>query len=294
MLQPLMIAQKEAFEGKLDELFVSSSLMDRDSDAQLKFVHRSVQEYLIAQVIVNEITNFPETEFPSQPQNCVLNQKLLAHHSQVIEFIQDAYRSSKFDAQALLRLVKASKVTKPPQLEEEKIIRNLKEEKTKICSNKVQNKPLQPDSHHEEKTALVSDFSLAAANAITILNISKFDFRELNFSEVSIPEAYLSHGKFESTNFSGANLAGVNFTKAWLKDTDFTGANLSDTKFGVLPDLKFDKTIRCCEFSQNGQRLAVALGREIVIFEKNPAETFFRETRTIRGHNNAIDSISFS
>ena len=35
--------------------------------------------------------DFPETEFPSQPQNCVLNQKLRAHHSQVIEFIQDAF-----------------------------------------------------------------------------------------------------------------------------------------------------------------------------------------------------------
>ena len=262
--------KKKEVTTKLDEMLITCSLITKTLDSVgFKFIHRSIQEFLIAQAIVNEIITHL-----SYPQNMILNQRFLEPHSQVMLFIVDAYKSSKIDAQVLLNLVKMTREKKLPNNGVHK------EEETKGVLNETNN-----NKH---------PLSNAAANAMSILNIAKFDFAKQDLSDVSIPGAYLSYGKFEGTDFSGANLTGVNFTKAWLKETNFTRANLTDVEFGVLPDVALDSRVTCLEFSQNGQKLAAVLGREVAIFEKGAGGLFYKEIRRLRGHGANIESLSFS
>ena len=259
------IAEKKAIEAKLDEMLISCSLITKTWYSGIKFTNRSVQEFLIAQAIVSDLDGHL-----SDPQNMILNQKLLEPHSQVMAFIVDAYKGAIIDSQALLKLVTLTKESKLTNGTDSK------EEESKGTKNKNQ-------------------LSIAAANAMTILNLAKFDFQKLDLSDVNIPGAYLSFGKFEGTDFSRANLTGVNFTKAWLRDTNFTGANLTDVEFGVLPDVSLYKPLISLDFSQNGQRLAAAVGKEVAIFEKDAGGLFFKEVLRLRGgHYHGIEHICFS
>ena len=61
---------------------------------------------------------------------------------------------------------------------------------------------------------LQSHFEGAAANAITILNMTGFDFSNHDLSNIYIKGANLSYGSFERTNFTNANLQRVIFTGA--------------------------------------------------------------------------------
>ena len=106
--------------------------------------------------------------------------------------------------------------------------------------------------------------------------------------------AYLGYGKFESTSFTDANLTGVSFAKAWLRDTNFTRSNLTEVEFGVLPDINPNGWTTCLELSRNGQKLAVAVGIEVAIYEKDPAGMFFKEVRRLRGHEYNVECVSFS
>ena len=261
--------KKEEVTTKLDEMLITCSLITKTLDSVgFKFIHRSIQEFLIAQAIVNEII----THLP-YPQNMILNQRFLEPHSQVMLFIVDAYKSSKIDAQVLLNLVKMTREKKLPNNGVHK------EEETKGVRNETNN-----NKH---------PLSNAAANAMSILNIAKFDFAKQDLSDVSIRGAYLNYGKFEGTDFSGANITGVNFTKAWLQETNFTRANLTDVEFGVLPSITLNKSITCMALSQNGHKLAVAVEREVTIFERDAEGLFFKEFRRLRG-GKRIENITFS
>ena len=260
-------------DPKVDNVFTSSTLVSKDGQGAYQFVHRSVQEFFIAQAIVHELSHLhSDFSSPENIQGYILNQKLQEHTSQVIRFLKDAYQGARLNPKALRELVYMSRSIPVDQ-------RLNEEEKNGISSKRL---------------TLGPQIGNAAANAITILNLGKFNFREFDFRGVNIPGAYLSHGKFDNTNFSGANLTGVVFRNACLKNTDFTLANLSEVEFGVMPDLKFNKHIACMEFSQNGQKLAVALGKQISVFEKDPKGLFFREVRVILGHENNVESLTFS
>ena len=54
-------------------------------------------------------------------------------------------------------------------------------------------------------------FEIAAANAITILNMTGFDFSNKDLSNICIKGANLSYGIFEGTNFANAKLQTVVF-----------------------------------------------------------------------------------
>lgn len=113
-----------------------------------------------------------------------------------------------------------------------------------------------------------SPFEIAAANAITILNIAGYDFSNQDFSNVSISGANLSYGICEGTNFTNANLQGVDLTDAWLKDANFVNANLANVKFGEIFPLKpeGDKITKIA-YSPNGKHFAAEIGYQTVIFE---------------------------
>jgi len=76
--------------------------------------------------------------------------------------------------------------------------------------------------------------SVAAANAITILNRAGISFCNRDFSQIQIPGADLSESLCGRTHFESANLKGVNFQRAYLAQAHFEGANLEGVQFGEI------------------------------------------------------------
>ena len=74
--------------------------------------------------------------------------------------------------------------------------------------------------------------SVAAANAISILNRAGVHFWDRDFSQIQIPGADLKESQCRGTHFEGANLKGVNFQRAYLGHAHFEGANLEGVEFG--------------------------------------------------------------
>ena len=67
---------------------------------------------------------------------------------------------------------------------------------------------------------------IAAANAITILNLSHFSFSNLDLSGIRIKGADLAGGEFVNTDLSNTDLSGVNFRSSILTNAKFIGANM--------------------------------------------------------------------
>lgn len=115
----------------------------------------------------------------------------------------------------------------------------------------------------------LSPWSVAAANAITILNSAGYDFRKQDLSNISIPGAILSHGTFEGTNFANSNLKGVDFSDSCLVDADLFHANMLDVNFGEVPCLRLKGEIAGISYSPKGRYLAVDTREQTILFESS-------------------------
>lgn len=71
---------------------------------------------------------------------------------------------------------------------------------------------------------------IGAANAMTILVASKYDFSDQDLSNIRIAGAVLANGKFR-----GANLRGVDLSCCLTEGADFSGATLTGNSVKPLP-----------------------------------------------------------
>src|SRR3990167_1885385 len=94
---------------------------------------------------------------------------------------------------------------------------------------------------------LRSSTGVAAANAMTVLNRSHFNFSRINFKGVNISGASLKDAICDGTDFEYANVSNVDFDNAWLSNCNFLHANMKNIKVGRYPALRFMQT--------NGMRL---------------------------------------
>ncbi|CAL6067299.1 Pentapeptide_repeats-containing protein [Hexamita inflata] len=92
--------------------------------------------------------------------------------------------------------------------------------------------------------------SIAAANAITILNMANESFQYMNFQNIKIPGANLSSAMMLGADFTGANLQNVDFQQAWLENAILKNANMDNVQFGQQ---KYLKKVFSVQFSQNGE-----------------------------------------
>ncbi|KAG0263148.1 WD_REPEATS_REGION domain-containing protein, partial [Linnemannia exigua] len=99
---------------------------------------------------------------------------------------------------------------------------------------------------------------LVAANAISILVRARVRFNGMDLHGIRIPGADLRGGQFDSVNLKGANLTGVNLSKSWLRKANFSKALMEDVQFGELPYLKVGMWVAKCEFTPDGEFLAVS------------------------------------
>jgi WD40 repeat protein len=79
--------------------------------------------------------------------------------------------------------------------------------------------------------------SVAAANAITILNYARFSFSGMDLSGINIKGAVLDNALLDKTNLSTANLTNVSMREVWAPGADFSNATLSNVWFGREADI---------------------------------------------------------
>jgi len=77
--------------------------------------------------------------------------------------------------------------------------------------------------------------SIAAANAITILNYAQVPLSNKNFQGIQIPQADLSYALLQNTDFGQANLENVAFHHAYLENASFYKSYLKGASFGQEP-----------------------------------------------------------
>lgn len=82
------------------------------------------------------------------------------------------------------------------------------------------------------KSVLGDAVAIAAANAITVLDVSYFNFSKIQFCGVNISCADLRGAFCDETNFEGSNLTGVNFSYAWLHRAIFSKCIMKNSNFG--------------------------------------------------------------
>ena len=132
--------------------------------------------------------------------------------------------------------------------------------------------------------------SIAAANAITILNRARINFSGMDFSEVHIPNADLSGGLFHRTDFQRANLSGVKFINAYLVEALLNGANLTDIDLGRYPNLRLSGVIEAISHSPNKEQLAVAIAEHIEIWDMIHTRLILK----LEGHEGKITALSYT
>jgi WD40 repeat protein len=92
--------------------------------------------------------------------------------------------------------------------------------------------------------------SIAAANAITILNFSGIIFSRLNFRHIKIPNAVLDHAILEHCDLSDADLNNVSLRQAYLKNTLLTNSNVANIDLNEYPIINGSEKTRLLDFNE--------------------------------------------
>lgn len=86
--------------------------------------------------------------------------------------------------------------------------------------------------------------SIAAANAITILNTAHCPLSNLDLSQVDIRGANLDHALMDHVNLHEANMTDVCMRQVWLCGADLRGANMTGVQFGQVPWIECGKPVQ--------------------------------------------------
>ena len=252
--------------------------------SQFRFRYPLIFEFLIARQLEEEVIEiakvFTSKESPKLEKDFYFNRWPLAKNTclhMTLAFLCDAVRDGKITTAQLLSIVYLSR-------ERFKAPDRLKEGVIEIEKG---------DGKASEVQTLCA---IAAANAITILNFSGFDFSHHDLSNIRIPNSDLCYGLFEETDFTNANLQGVNFTSALLNDALLTQSNLKDINFGQSPEIAIpNETFLDITYSRDGKYLAANIEKNVVIFESITGhKNKFKEIRRIPGNFKSSNYYPFS
>ena len=112
----------------------------------------------------------------------------------------------------------------------------------------------------------ISEYSLAAANAATILNFARIAFSGRNLSGIRIPGADLTGAILDNTNLEGADLREARLKGSWLQGANLKEANMEDSFFGELEYKQHEAAVTSCCYSSDGKYFAVVGGKSIKIY----------------------------
>ncbi|ETO29645.1 WD-40 repeat-containing protein [Reticulomyxa filosa] len=219
---------------------VAKYVLRRIGNNKYQFLHKSCQEFYAAQKIIFDILSWKPTiadidnqklqqQFGVHAHHFLINHKLLNEEMGIIQFIAERIYNIN------------------------PIYANLKSRLFRIIESSK--------SH--------SNVSIAAANAITILNSANVNMHNQNWDSIKIPYAILNHAFLEGTNLSNAHLDNVHFAHACLNKANFTSASMNGIYFGEYAYLKgHSNSVLGVKFSPDGSKiLSYSLDKTIRIWD---------------------------
>ncbi|ETO15385.1 WD-40 repeat-containing protein [Reticulomyxa filosa] len=249
---------------------IAKYVLRRIGDNKYQFLHKSCQEYYAAQKIIfdilswkpdnigniDNIDNINNQQFQQQFEKCVsklfINYKLLNDEPEIIQFIAERIHDIN------------------------PIFSNLKSRLFRIIESSKNNE----------------NVSIAAANAITILNSANINMHYKDWNNIKIPYAILDRAFLEGTNFTNANLDNVSFIQACLNNTNFTNTSMNNIYFGEYAYLEgHSKSVDTIKFSPDGTKIiSCSYDQTIRIWDTITK----KQLNILKGHSGFINTIQFS
>ncbi|KAG0302043.1 hypothetical protein BGZ98_007826, partial [Dissophora globulifera] len=242
-------------------------------DNQHRFIHKSVLEYCLSRAVFEprhrgeSRTGGQETSAPAIERS--------QHHGREKEILVVAASTSDVNSP----LCKKSFVDKPAVLQ--------------FLAERVSQEPVFKQQLHAfiEYSKADKKWSVAAANAITILVRAGVRFNGEDLRGIQIPGADLSGGEFEHAQLQEVDLRDTNLGNVWLRKANLSNAQMSGVQFGEWPYLEEDSEVTCCTYSPNGSTCAVSLyNGKIHVYNASS----WIKIHTIHAHTNYVYSVTYS
>lgn len=132
--------------------------------------------------------------------------------------------------------------------------------------------------------------SIAAANAITILNVAQVNLSRRNFQGVRIPWADLSQANLTSTNLSHADLRNVQLNETLLDYSTIAFSETEGLELGQKPFIKIPNS-RCRAVSADFKMILTGNDDSTVRLWNSQTG---KEVHCFRGHSDVVDCVNFS
>eukprot|EP00026_Physarum_polycephalum_P000220 Phypoly_transcript_00220.p1 GENE.Phypoly_transcript_00220~~Phypoly_transcript_00220.p1 ORF type:complete len:1904 (+),score=301.75 Phypoly_transcript_00220:90-5801(+) len=192
-------------------------------DGEVSFIHKSVQEFFVACAWVKSLTS-PKPNLAA----ALFGARLASMDAGLLRFIALMCDHAQHCG-PLVDLVLASRTARP------------KPDNTMQDDMPLEESELRELESSEPTPAELETRSIAAANAITVLNSTRFSFSGMDLSGINIPGAILDNAMLHKTNLAGANLTDASVKEVCMDGADITGSTLSRVFFGrqadiILPD----------------------------------------------------------
>ncbi len=135
------------------------------------------------------------------------------------------------------------------------------------------------------------DVQPMAANAMTVLVQSGFQFNGADLRGIRVPGADLSFGVFDSAQLQGADLSHTHLRASSLRQANLSGARMDEVQFGAWPTLQEEHVIRACAYSPDGKNCAIGLGNnKINVYDTSS----WTKILTLEGHTEVLRSVAYS
>ncbi|ETO35615.1 ribosome assembly protein 4 (RSA4) [Reticulomyxa filosa] len=241
---------------------IAKYVLRRVGDNKYQFLHRSCQEYYAAQKIILDIVSWKpnivttenqqfQQQFEIHVPKLFINYKLLNEELGIIQFIAERIHDNN------------------------PIFVNLKSRLFRIIESSKNNE----------------NVSIAAANAVTILNSANINMNYQNWNNVKIPYAILDRAFLEGTKFKNANLDHVRFHQACLNKVNFTNASMNNVYFGEYANLEgHTDSVSGIQFSPDGTKIiSHSYDNTIRIWDTLSRKQLY----VLEGHTNTILAVQF-
>jgi hypothetical protein len=134
-------------------------------------------------------------------------------------------------------------------------------------------------------------WSVASANAITILVRAGIPFNGAELSNIKIRGADLSYGQFDSAQLQEADLRDVKLCNIWLRQANLNHSRMEGVEFGEWPYLNVDNAVYCCVYSPDGHTCAVGYSDGTIHIYDTASWT---ETHSWQAHPYVVTSVAYS
>ncbi|KAI1291522.1 hypothetical protein EDD11_008860 [Mortierella claussenii] len=236
---------------------------------QYRFIHQSLLEYGLARAVFEPRAGREQGEGGGYEDGVEGSVMLGGQQREDREATQEAV-CSKLDSDINSPLYRKSFVNKPSVLQ--------------FLAERVQQEPIFEKKLRAsiEQSKADKTWSVAAANAMTILVRAGIRFNGADLTDISVPGADLSGGEFDGAQLQGADLSGTTLRNIWLRQADLSNARMEEGHTGFVTSVVF---------SISGQQIASGS-------EDNSVRLWDAQSgapgHILSGHTNVVMSVVYS